>query len=227
MPGNPPTRDERDEERRARILETARALCERSGFDAVRMEAIAAEAHVSKGSLYRFFASKEDLLLESLIDSHMRDSYALEDPPGTEGRSGGQGAQDRLAARLEGYARSMPEATERMPANLQVWGLAAVRERREALHRALREKAYPRRADALRDALREGMRAGVYRRDVDPEAFVTTLIALFDGLLYRSTFDPAHAHADQLRYGFQLLLDSIRSTGDDGARAPAENERGR
>lgn len=220
MPESPSARDE---ERRVRILETARRLCERSGFDAVRMEAIAAEARVSKGSLYRFFASKEDLLLESLIDSHVRESYTLGDPP----RPGEEGSQDRLAGLLEEYVRSMPEATERMPANLQVWGLAAVSERREALHRALREKAYPLRADALCEVLREGMQAGVYRADVDPEAFVATLIALFDGLLYRSTFDPARAHPDQLRYGFRLLLDSIRATSDDGRRAPAENEHGK
>lgn len=217
----------RDEERRARILESARALCERSGFDAVRMEAIAAEARVSKGSLYRFFASKEDLLLESLIDSHMHESYILEDPLPPGLRPGERGSEDRLTCLLEEYARSMPEATERMPVGLQVWGLAAASERREAVHRALRERAYPLRTDALSEALREGIRAGVYRADVDPEAFVATLIAVFDGLLYRSTFDPARAHPDQLRHSFRLLLDSIRTASDDGPHAPGENEHGR
>jgi AcrR family transcriptional regulator len=223
VPESSPTRDE---ERRSRILETARSLCERSGFDAVRMEAIAAEARVSKGSLYRFFASKEDLLLQSLIDSHMRESYTLADLPRPGLEPGEPGSEDRLANLLEEYARSMPEATERMPVNLQVWGLAAGSGRRETLHQALRETAYPFRADALSEALRAGMRAGVYRADVDLEAFVATLIAVFDGLLYRSTFDPTRAHPDQLRHSFGLLLDSIRATGDDGSRAPAENEHG-
>ena len=76
-------------------------------------------------------------------------------------------------------------------------------------------------------ALREGMRTGRYRGDVDPEAFVATLIAVFDGLLYRSTFDPDRAHAEQLRHSFRILLDSIRVTAAEGSRAPEENDRGR
>jgi AcrR family transcriptional regulator len=203
------TRTTHDDDRRARILEAARRLCARAGFDAVRMEAIAAEAHVSKGTLYRFFASKEDLLLASLIDSHMRESYTEVDPLGPAPEA----SPERLAAMLDDYAASLGEATERMPLNLQVWALAAEPERREALHRALREKAYPLRAEPLLAALREGMRAGRYRADVDAEAFVATLLAVFDGLLYRSTFDPDHAHAARLREGFRILLDAIRVEG--------------
>ena len=58
------------DEKRARILEAALTLCERSGIEGARMDEVAALAQVSKGTLYNFFESKEDLFLATLIDSY-------------------------------------------------------------------------------------------------------------------------------------------------------------
>ena len=46
--------------RRRRILDAALAVCEERGVHAARMEEVAALAQVSKGTLYRFFESKEE-----------------------------------------------------------------------------------------------------------------------------------------------------------------------
>lgn len=49
--------------RTRRILEAASALFRAEGFDAVRIEDIAAAAEVSPGTCYNYFATKGDLLL--------------------------------------------------------------------------------------------------------------------------------------------------------------------
>ena len=49
---------------RLRIAETAHALFERHGFDAVTMEQIAIEADVVRGTLYNHFPVKEAVLVE-------------------------------------------------------------------------------------------------------------------------------------------------------------------
>ena len=101
-----PSHAETSRDKRARILEAAYRVCERRGVDSARMEEVAALARVSKGTLYRFFESKEHLLLATIIGSYeqlldlvdapagseaeprerldamVRDALLLEDPPG-------------------------------------------------------------------------------------------------------------------------------------------------
>src|ERR1700694_1500349 len=51
---------------RERILETAYELFSRHGIQAVGVDTIVAEAHVAKMTLYRYFPSKQDLVLAFL-----------------------------------------------------------------------------------------------------------------------------------------------------------------
>jgi AcrR family transcriptional regulator len=50
-------------DRTARIIATASGMFRADGFDAVRMEVIAAEAEVSPGTVYNYFPTKGDLLV--------------------------------------------------------------------------------------------------------------------------------------------------------------------
>lgn len=51
---------------RQRILQSARSLVARGGFRAAQMGAVAAEAGLSTGSIYRYFPSKAELFVEVL-----------------------------------------------------------------------------------------------------------------------------------------------------------------
>jgi AcrR family transcriptional regulator len=53
-------------ERARRIVETAVELAEQGGFEAVRLRDLASEAGVALGTVYRYFRSKEDLLVAAL-----------------------------------------------------------------------------------------------------------------------------------------------------------------
>jgi len=53
---------------RQRIVETAIALFEQRGIDAVTIEEIAAAAEVGKGTIYNYFDTKEDIIVAFLID---------------------------------------------------------------------------------------------------------------------------------------------------------------
>lgn len=63
----PKPRRERQEEKRKTIMEAARAVFRRMGYDGASMNDIAQEAGVSKATLYVYFTSKEGLFA-ALID---------------------------------------------------------------------------------------------------------------------------------------------------------------
>lgn len=58
--------DEEKKERRRAILDAAAALWAQSSYDALTMDAVADRTGLAKGTLYRYFATKEELLLELL-----------------------------------------------------------------------------------------------------------------------------------------------------------------
>jgi TetR/AcrR family transcriptional regulator, cholesterol catabolism regulator len=62
----PGTRAVETAERKRRILEAAVALAAEGGYDAVQMRDVSARAEVALGTLYRHYASKDQLLLSAM-----------------------------------------------------------------------------------------------------------------------------------------------------------------
>ena len=65
-PTSTPTRADQQARRRARVVDTARRLAEDGGYDAVQMRTVAQQADVALGTIYRYFTSKDQLLLAVL-----------------------------------------------------------------------------------------------------------------------------------------------------------------
>jgi TetR/AcrR family transcriptional regulator, cholesterol catabolism regulator len=66
-------------DRRKRILDATIALATQGGFDAVQMRAVAEQADVALGTLYRYFPSKIHLLVSALHREFERTEAALHD----------------------------------------------------------------------------------------------------------------------------------------------------
>lgn len=68
-------------DRRKRILDATIKLASQGGFDAVQMRAVAEQADVALGTLYRYFPSKIHLLVSALQREFERTETALRDKP--------------------------------------------------------------------------------------------------------------------------------------------------
>jgi TetR/AcrR family transcriptional regulator, cholesterol catabolism regulator len=98
--------------RRRRVLDAALALAASGGFDGVQMRDVAAEAGVALGTVYRYFASKERLLLEAMVEQveELGAGQRARPPAGAT-------AADRVAGVLRRATGSLlrhPEATAAM-----------------------------------------------------------------------------------------------------------------
>ena len=69
---------------RAEIGEAATRLFLAQGFDATTMEQIAREAGISRRSLFRYFSTKEDVVLGNLVEAGLAVRDALEARPPVE-----------------------------------------------------------------------------------------------------------------------------------------------
>lgn len=58
--------------RRQRVLDTALALAEEGGYEAVQMRAVASKAEVALGTVYRYFSSKDQLLAAAFAEWAVR-----------------------------------------------------------------------------------------------------------------------------------------------------------
>jgi AcrR family transcriptional regulator len=183
---------ERREARRAEIVAAARRCFSRSGFHETSMPEIAAEAGLSTGASYRYFASKEDLVLE-IAGQAFETMFApveqlLErEPPPT--------VADLVAAALapvggeltrDGAGRPVP-VDELLRCGVQAWG--------ELLrHEGMRRHAaagFDRVRARLAEVLRRGQAAGTVPADLDPERGTRVVMALLHGfVLQRTAFGP-------------------------------------
>ena len=193
-----------DEEKRGRILEAAFEVCDRRGVAAARMEEVAARAQVSKATLYRFFASKQQLLLAALIASYnddLRVAYANAEPTPDPRRE--------LDQFLEGLVRVLEKSTPEMGVFYQVWGVVAEDPASRSQLDAFMREFHAERNRELAQLLRRGQLAGVFRAGVSPEVVAQSVNALLDGYCYWATFDPASATPDALRAGFDTLVRGV------------------
>lgn len=59
-----------EEDKRSKIIETAQKQFTKFGFHETKLDTIAKEADVGKGTLYLYFKSKEDLFFSCILDSN-------------------------------------------------------------------------------------------------------------------------------------------------------------
>src|SRR5438132_933877 len=85
-----------------RVIEAAISLATKGGYDAVQMRDVAAEARVALGTLYRYFPSKDQLLVAALNEwaENLRDKQRARPQKGAT-------KADRVAGVLRGTVRPM------------------------------------------------------------------------------------------------------------------------
>ncbi|RFB79365.1 TetR/AcrR family transcriptional regulator [Methylovirgula sp. 4M-Z18] len=162
----------RDEAVGGTILQAARALVREHGYEGVTTAMIAAQAGVSKQTIYRRWPSKADLVLDAFLD-HARASV---DQPAQRDAS----VRVQLAEFLD---RTFAALEESGPA---VRSLMASAQRHGEFRQAFKTRFIEPRRSALTLVLLSGLERGEIPPDADLEAAV---IALYGAVWYRLLLD--------------------------------------
>jgi len=191
-------------EKRARILDAAFRVCERSGDEGARMEEVAALARVSKGTLYHFFESKQDLFLATLIDSYESSLQIIDIKGEAESDEHPRVRLDRI---FDGMSRILSANAVRMNVHYQAWGVIAGDARRKERLFGFLRAFHTARADEIKSLVENGQAAGDFAAEASARSISDAVGALLSGFLYRSTFDPMGASPEALRACFAAVIE--------------------
>lgn len=160
----------RAEQRSEQLLVAAARLMERSGSQVVPMQALAEEAGVSVGLIYRYFNNKDDLLLAVIVN--VLDSLAVRVPAAVE--TAGPDPVERLATGFRAYCEVIDEHRQA--------ALLTYRESRSLTEQGRRKimELEVQTSEPFRVLLRDGIDAGLLA-PVDVELAACNLVLLAHG----------------------------------------------
>jgi len=175
----PKISDLQRESRRQQILDAARRCFSRDGFHNTTTADIVRESGVSQGTLYLYFATKDDIILALADDRHQAEAYV-----GAMAQSE-QDPIEGLALLIELHGESLDDEqrTDARRVSVQGWAEAL---RNPKVHENITRNVASVREEIAR-LIARGQAAGQIRAELDPEAVARVLIAIFQGLTLSST----------------------------------------
>ncbi|MDB5419875.1 MAG: transcriptional regulator, TetR family [Phenylobacterium sp.] len=191
------------------IVEAALAVFAEKGFAAARLEEIAARAGVSKGALYLYFETKEDLF-RAVVEQAIA--------PNLEGVRAMMAAHPGPIAAL---LRLVPERIARLLETLPIGGVVKMvigeAGNFPELARVWHDRLVAHALGALCDAVAAAQARGEVKPG-DPRTFAVQLIApLLVGVIWRETFVPVGAEPFDLpalaRQHVETMLTGMLSEG--------------
>ena len=185
---------QRSEETRTKIMESAIKLFSTNGFNKASVDDICEEAGISKGAFYHHFKSKQELFL-ALLDGWLAaiDS-AIE-------ASRDKTAPETFTQMTEAFPYIFETAGEGLPMFLEFW-LQASRDKKIWEASIAPYRRYHKYFTSL---IKKGVDEGSFI-EVDPELTSRMIVSTAMGLLLQSLLDPKGANWEKVARGSTNLL---------------------
>ncbi len=170
-------------ERRRQLIEAAAEIFSRQGFANARVSEIAARADVAKGTVYEYFASKEELFLAVFEWHHEQAGARVREEIDRAGA-----ARAKLRALLTTGARIIAEQPELYSLSFDFWAASQTEELRRRFE-ATCSAMYEEFRQGVVDLLAEGRERGEVRSGIDDRAVASAVVGALDGLGYQHFID--------------------------------------
>ncbi|HEV8386619.1 MAG TPA: TetR/AcrR family transcriptional regulator [Nitrososphaera sp.] len=187
---------------RDKILQAAIQSFSQTGFDRTKMEDIAKRLGLSKGTIYLYFASKEDLFL-GICDYYLKLMKERQDSTVFSRR------EDLLldAERFYDEFQELEQGNDKIMLEMVVESSRNSKLRRGMYEHRL--KVY----DAVVDHLNKHIEKGIIRKDVDASGLASAFVALYDGLTASKMLGIGEANNKKAWVAMvRAVIDSITKT---------------
>lgn len=190
------------DERKVQIINAAEDVFTKKGFDEARMDDIAEETGLSKGTLYLYFKSKDDLIIAILDRMIQREFKQLENlnQDGMSATDAIWKITDLLTKDILGWLRLIPI----------VYQFLALAFRNKYVQLALK-KYINRYLDILVPIIQRGVEAGEFRQ-VDTREVAIAMGAMIEGTLLLWVYDKSMIEPEKhIHSGMKLLMEGVQA----------------
>lgn len=188
------------EERTQQILEAAVNAFVKLGIANTRMEDIAQEAGLSKGTIYLYFKSKEELIF-AILDSFLARELAY----ATELLTTEISVTEKINKLIDIVVADMAQIKPMTPLYMEFIAQAA----RDESVRIILQKPFKEFMDVFSALIEQGVAHGEFR-DLNVKEVALAMGTLIDGAILIWVYDPEFVDLErQIKASLQLLLDGI------------------
>lgn len=212
MDGGEPKFRRRKDERPAEIVEAALAVFAEKGFAAAKLDEIARRAGMSKGAVYLYFETKEDIFRAVVVRAIAPNVAAVKAMISTH--------PGPLPDLLRGVARHVAGVIETTPIGAVLKMVVGEARNFPELARVWHDELVAQALGALTDAIAGAQVRGEVRPG-DPRAYALQLISpILVAVLWRETFVPVGAQGFDVRALMAQHIDTIlHGMALEGARS--------
>jgi AcrR family transcriptional regulator len=187
--------------RKNQILDAAMLVFARSGFHEARMDDIVQESGLSKGTLYWYFKSKEEIIIAISQRLFATDIESVEGLLKAEGT-----VSERLQQLIRERVQGLQEMSDVVAILVEFYAVALHQDGVRQLIRTYFQSFH----DLLVALIQQGIERGEFR-PVDALAAATALDAVFEGLIVRWLIDPdAVQWASLGEAAIRFMLDGLQ-----------------
>jgi AcrR family transcriptional regulator len=198
---------DRAQERRQQIMDAALNCFARKGYHKTTMDDIVAESGLSKGSLYWYFKSKDELffsLINSFFLEMQQDLDAIFEGPTS--------ATDKLLALGREFASFYGEVSDFLNVFFEFWMLGALNEQLNHLFHDMLSRY----RGMIAGIINDGVKAGEFK-EVDADQLAVTVMAAYDGLWFYKMLMPNQVDLDRASQTFiETLFSGLAADGGEG-----------
>ena len=191
------------DERKSQIINAAEDVFTKKGFAEARMDDIAEETGLSKGTLYNYFKSKDDLIIAILDRIFQREFRVFGEMDYSE-----KSATETISIFVDTIAKDIKLMLRLMPIAYEFLALAF---RNKTVQKAL--KVYVNRyMDVLVPIIENGIASGEFK-EVDPKEVAIAMGAILEGTILIWVYDKSLVDPEvNIHSGIKLLLEGVKAS---------------
>lgn len=198
--------EEYKEKKRQEILHSAHACFAKKGFEASTVDDIVAHSGISKGAIYNYFKSKDEIYL-ALMDGQTNETGTKF----TKAISKRETALDKLNYLIDAYLNNDPNDEENKDHALVHFEFRLYSTRKPDLKKALTERYKSFFVNLLVGIIKEGQSTGEFKKEIVPVMYADIFWAMVNGVTLQATILDEYRYKEILKEMQTMFIEKLKA----------------